>query len=199
MTLHAMVDIETLATSHDAAILSIGAVRFDPFGEEIDLTGAFRANIDLQDNLNADRKVDGGAFEFWMQQPDNVRLGLLANKEGLFTALQKLINWYRGGRMTRVWSHGATFDAVILGSAFDAVNLPSPWHWRDVRDTRTLFDLAFKNGRAPEPPPLLRANKHDALADAIRQAWWVQQGLYRLTTGLISAEPVEKYTENHSN
>ena len=30
-----MIDLETLATSTDAAILTIGAVKFDPFGSEI--------------------------------------------------------------------------------------------------------------------------------------------------------------------
>ena len=30
-----MIDLETLATSPDAAILTIGAVKFDPFGDEL--------------------------------------------------------------------------------------------------------------------------------------------------------------------
>jgi len=30
-----MIDLETLATSPDAAILTIGAVKFDPFGDDI--------------------------------------------------------------------------------------------------------------------------------------------------------------------
>ena len=30
-----MIDLETLATSTDAAILTIGAVKFDPFGKEL--------------------------------------------------------------------------------------------------------------------------------------------------------------------
>ena len=30
-----MIDLETLATSPDASILTIGAVKFDPFGDDV--------------------------------------------------------------------------------------------------------------------------------------------------------------------
>ena len=32
-----MIDLETLSTSTDATILSIGAVRFDPYGYDVDI------------------------------------------------------------------------------------------------------------------------------------------------------------------
>ena len=34
MTTHAMIDIETLATSPEAVILSVGGVKFDPYTNE---------------------------------------------------------------------------------------------------------------------------------------------------------------------
>ena len=36
MTKHLMIDIETLATTPDAAILTVGAVKFNPFGDDRD-------------------------------------------------------------------------------------------------------------------------------------------------------------------
>ena len=46
-----MVDLETLATSADAVILSIGAVRFDLETGEIDDAG-FYASISVESNLD---------------------------------------------------------------------------------------------------------------------------------------------------
>jgi exodeoxyribonuclease VIII len=69
------------------------------------------------------------------------------------------------------WSHGATFDLVILENIYRQLNKPLPWNYWQLRDTRTLFDL----GQDPEMP---QGSKHDALQDAIRQAVGVQN-VYR--------------------
>ncbi len=65
------------------------------------------------------------------------------------------------------WSHGATFDLVIIEDILRQLNRPLPWNYWQLRDTRTLFDLGFD----PEMP---QGQKHDALQDAIRQAIGVQ-------------------------
>ena len=60
---HVMLYLETLATTHDAAILSIGAVKFDPLADDVPLpwTGgrSFLATIDLDDMLG----VNGGRVD----------------------------------------------------------------------------------------------------------------------------------------
>ena len=45
----------------------------------------------------------------------------------------------KGGKENRIWSH-ATFDAPVLDATFRAVDKVLPWHYRDNRDLRTLFD-----------------------------------------------------------
>jgi exodeoxyribonuclease VIII len=65
------------------------------------------------------------------------------------------------------WSHGATFDLVIIENLYRQLGKNLPWQYWQLRDTRTLFDLGFD-------PDMPQGSKHDALQDAIRQAVGVQ-------------------------
>jgi exodeoxyribonuclease VIII len=63
-----------------------------------------------------------------------------------------------------LWCHGATFDAPLLGELYRRAGIPTPWAWWNVRDTRTLYDLAGINNKDYAVPP-----PHIALNDAIGQ------------------------------
>ena len=65
------------------------------------------------------------------------------------------------------WSHGATFDLVIIENIYRQLGKPLPWNFWQLRDTRTLFDLGYD-------PDMPKNSKHDALQDAIRQSVGVQ-------------------------
>ena len=69
------------------------------------------------------------------------------------------------------WSHGATFDLVIIEDVLRQLGKPVPWNFWQLRDTRTIFDL----GLDPDMP---KGGLHNALEDAIRQAVGVQN-IYR--------------------
>jgi exodeoxyribonuclease VIII len=69
------------------------------------------------------------------------------------------------------WSHGATFDLVIIEDVLRQLGKPAPWNFWQLRDTRTIFDL----GLDPDMP---KGGLHNALEDAIRQAVGVQN-IYR--------------------
>ena len=51
MTTHAMIDIETLATTPEAVILSVGGVKFDPYTNEEPHT-FFDAKLDIDEQQN---------------------------------------------------------------------------------------------------------------------------------------------------
>jgi hypothetical protein len=72
---------------------------------------------------------------------------------------------------TRVWSHGAGFDLPILHDVFRRLGEHAPWHYRNERDTRTLFMMFQK--RNPESfMHLMRLSvgvAHHALDDAETQ------------------------------
>ena len=66
-----MIDLETLATTPDAAILTIGACKFDPNGDDRDKAKrnmpSFYKRIDLQSNIDLGRRVDENTLRWWCE------------------------------------------------------------------------------------------------------------------------------------
>ncbi len=65
-----MIDLETLATSPNSAVLTIGAVKFDPFGNELEMPSCeklyIKVDIDSCDELNLD--VNDDTLNWWSRQ-----------------------------------------------------------------------------------------------------------------------------------
>lgn len=154
-----MIDLETLGSVPGCAILSIGAVMFDPvtqtLGEE------FYRTINLNSCLEAGLTVEAPAFYWWMQQEKTTREALLHCLFPLETVLMDFAEFFMNCGAPYVWSHGASFDLAVLSVAYHKLGLEKPWKFRNERDTRTLL-----NGR--KLPPL--ENAHHALNDARSQA-----------------------------
>jgi len=169
MAKHLMVDMETLGVSPRSVVLSLGAVHFDPMGEGYTDSIYFKINLDDQDTLG--REIDPNTIEWWgKQDPLIMEEAFDENgRIGLNDALNRFHKFAWG--CDAFWSHGATFDLVILEDIYRQLNRPLPWNYWQLRDTRTLFDLGWD----PEMP---KDNKHDALQDAIRQSVGVQN-IYR--------------------
>jgi len=169
MSRHCMIDLETLAVSPTAVVLSLGAVHFDPYGTGYSDGLYFRIDLDDQDALG--REVDPGTLEWWGRQDPAIIEDAFSPKDRipLVEAMDQFHKFAWG--CSAFWSHGATFDLVIIENIYRQLNKPLPWNYWQLRDTRTLFDL----GHDPEMP---QGSKHDALQDAIRQAVGVQN-VYR--------------------
>lgn len=166
-----MVDLETLAVSPDALVLSLGAVHFDPYSDEIMDTLYFKIDIDDQDRLG--REVDPNTVEWWSRQDPKIMEEAFSidNRVPLTEAIDRFHKFAWG--CTAFWSHGSSFDLVILENIYRKLGKAVPWHYWALRDTRTLFDLGFD-------PDLDKGMKHDPLADAIRQAKGVQKVFLQL-------------------
>jgi len=168
---HIMVDLETMGTHHRAPILSVGACVFSPAGGEIE--DSFYTGVELQSNMAAGRMPDASTIMWWMS-PERAaaREALLEpNKVDLFDAMIGLSTWAttgRGGGHVIVWGNGATFDNVILESAYNDVGLPKFWSYRHDRCYRTLRALA------PHIEVPSVGTSHHALDDAIFQAKHLQ-------------------------
>jgi exodeoxyribonuclease VIII len=169
MAKHLMVDMETLAVSPSAVVLSLGAVHFDPYSTGYGDSIYFRIDLDDQDTLG--REVDPKTIDWWSKQDPAImeEAFSLDNRIPLVDAMDQFHRFAWG--CSAFWSHGATFDLVILENIYRQLNKPLPWNYWQLKDTRTLFDL----GHDPEMP---QGSKHDALQDAIRQAVGVQN-VYR--------------------
>ena len=68
-----MLDIETLATSPDAVVLTFGAIKFDPFNPSIQMSDGIYFRIDVDEQIALGRRVDEGTVAWWGTQSAEVR------------------------------------------------------------------------------------------------------------------------------
>lgn len=165
MAKHLMIDMETLAVSPRAVVLSLGAVHFNPWGNGYGDKIYFKIDLDDQDKLG--REIDPNTIEWWGKQD-------LAIMEEAFSQTDRIPLEEAMDRFHKFawgcecfWSHGATFDLMIIQDIYQQLGKPLPWNYWQLRDTRTIFDLGYD-------PDMPQGSKHDALQDAIRQSVGVQ-------------------------
>ena len=175
-----MIDLETLATSSNAAILTIGAVKFDPFGKDIEEPemDSFYVKVDLDSCHEINLDVSDDTLAWWASQSEEAKaeaFGEGPDRLHIREAFEKLYKFCWGAK--RVWSNGAGFDIVICENIFKKLNKAVPWSFWQVRDVRTAFDLGIN----PNRPPVLA---HHALQDAWNQAVGIQNvyGMLRTST-----------------
>lgn len=160
------IDIETMSTRSDAAVVGIGAVAFSL--TEMKLGARFYAAIDLDTCQAAGLRLDAGTVTWWMKQSDTARSALTRNTRPLADVLDEFHAFLIGVGPTneiKVWGNGPGFDNAILANAYAAAGKPLPWkYWNDrcVRTVGAMFpDI---------PKPARQGTHHNALDDAIYQA-----------------------------
>ena len=160
-----MLDLETMGTSNDAAIVAIGAVEFDvvagPIGE------VFYRTIDLSSAVAEGGVIDAATVMWWLRQSDAAREALYGRGDTLHIrqGLHEFAAWMSArGKDVKVWGNGAAFDNVILAQAYRRMGLPVPWqHWDDrcYRTVRALY---------PDIQMQRTGVHHNAGDDAVSQA-----------------------------
>lgn len=164
-----MLDLETYGTAPGCAIRSIGAVVFSLGQEDAQGERTFYANISARSCLWARLHIEQGTDEWWEQQSAEAQASLKVDQRPLAAVARDFDAWCAGcgsAPNLRLWCQGANFDAVLWEAASRAVGLPVPWKFYNVRDTRTLYELADF-----DPRSLPRAGTyHNALDDARHQA-----------------------------
>lgn len=171
---HVMIDLETYSTKSNAVIRSIGVVLFNLKGETESL---LHTGVNVESCLMAGLELDQDTINFWRKQPKEKRDKLFELPEAdllyMLNELQKIAE----NTLTElfVWSHGSNFDIVILENAYKAIGQMAWWKYSNVRDTRTLFDLANYK--------YISKGGHDALDDAVRQAEAVASAYQQLKRG----------------
>ncbi len=160
-----MIDLETLSTSADAVILSIGAVKFDLDKGKMD-DGGFYTLVSADSNIEIGRHISESTLAWWMGQGDAAKKVFTDPNVSLTRALEEFIAWVDRDRDDCVvWGNGSDFDVAILAHAFHTHGLTQPWKFWNTRCFRTYKNLPG----APRctAPPLIA---HNALHDAISQA-----------------------------
>ncbi len=170
---HLMVDLETMSNKGDAAIVSIGAVAFEPSTGEIGPT--FYQVVDLRSCERAGLHIDADTVLWWMRKGSEARAAIIADGSDLSLALSNLCKFSRKNLTddVQVWGNGVDFDNVILRNAYGAVGLDPFWKFYNNRDVRTIVELGRNAGIDPKKTLQFEGEQHNALADAIHQAKYV--------------------------
>jgi hypothetical protein len=177
-----MLDLETLGTSANSAILSIGAVRFDAYGSEVGET--FYRRVSIDSCLERGLTVSGRTIMWWMGQTDEARQAIAGDDgEGIILVLNDLAEFIKEDDC--VWGCGASFDNAILAHAYETCGISIPWKYYNNRCYRTLKALYPSADR-----PAFDGIKHHALDDALNQAKHLQVILSNLQYQAPVAERV---------
>lgn len=176
---HIMVDIETLSTAVNAAVLSIGAVEFDPMSGKIERE--FYRELDLSAQKN--RHIDASTVQWWVKQclvntdniafltkPDshkNILTFVLFELGSFITGNEdNYVERAEGYEKIALWACDPDFDIAILSDLYKEHNLPIPWKFSEHKSVRTVRMLTQIAGMEI---PVHEAD-HNALNDCIRQA-----------------------------
>lgn len=153
-----MIDLETMDTAPTAAIVSVGAVKFN--NETI--LDEFYAIIDLQSCIDEGLTMSASTVQWWLNQSNRTDTFDDNKSDLLAPVLKAFANWI--GPNAIVWGNGVDFDNVILRNAYNACGLPLPWLYYNNMCYRTVKNLA------PNIKITRYGNHHNALDDARDQA-----------------------------
>ncbi|EQB3053256.1 3'-5' exoribonuclease domain-containing protein, partial [Escherichia coli] len=169
--IHLMIDIETMGKNPNAAIISIGAIFFDP--QTGDMGPEFSKTIDLD---TAGGVIDRDVIKWWLKQSREAQSAILTDEIPLDDALLQLREFIAensGEFFVQVWGNGANFDNVILRRSYERQGIPCPWHYHNDRDVRTIVELGKAIDFDARTAIPFEGERHNALDDARYQAKYV--------------------------
>lgn len=171
MATNIMIDLETLATTPDAAILSIGACAFNV------MRGVYEGFyqpilVEWQRTQDSPRRFCAKTEEWWAAQSDAARAVFFDTAAvSLETALVYFRDWVfkivSDGHLDKkaVWGNAPTFDCEITRHAMKSFDLEVPWNYWEERCFRTVKKL-YPDVNGPQ----FMGVPHHAQSDAIHQA-----------------------------
>ena len=114
MATHGMIDLETLGVNPDSVVLTVGAIKFDPFSNTEPHTPLYlRCDIEEQSE-KLSRSIDDNTMEWWGKQPKQIQDEAFGDHERVLSndLTTQLNKWCVG--LDYIWCQGPTFDFVIL-------------------------------------------------------------------------------------
>lgn len=161
-----MLDLETLSSKPNAAVVSIGAVAFNKDGVARE---GFYEVLDVEDQELKGRHISASTFKWWTQQSEQARKVFAETPSKTPMALARFEAYLYGltsdVHARRIWGYGSTFDNVVLRSLYESYGMKAPWTYRGDMCYRTLKGL-FPKVAIPERT----GTHHNALDDARYQA-----------------------------
>jgi exodeoxyribonuclease VIII len=164
MATHGMVDLETFATTPDAVILTVGAVKFDPFNKKEPHTD-FYMRLEIENQEDRGRMINPDTLQWWSTQPNEIIEEALGdhNRQSVEHMLSSFKKWFVG--CDKIWAQGICFDITMLENISRQYGYPIPWSFWQVEDARTII-----NRMPRDPRKDFDFAAHNALEDARVQA-----------------------------
>jgi exodeoxyribonuclease VIII len=173
-----MIDLETLGNKPGCAIISIGAVYFDPLAKHTDLHAfgdEFYRVVQIEGQEEIGLHIDQNTVKWWEKQAPEARkvlshCGFEGPKLAASVPIKEALNQLEvflskpGLANVRVWGNGSDFDNAILAVAYMADKRELPWSFWNNRCFRTLKALT------PDLKLVREGVYHNALSDAKTQA-----------------------------
>ena len=183
--MNVVIDLETLSTEHDAAIVTLGAA----FVANNKIVEVFYAGIPVSVAAEAGGDVSVDTLIWWLTKAGKdalleatydsavSTLQLAADETDLLARFSMAVNKatlrHSDGVECCVWGNGSTFDITILESAYKRNGMTPPWAFWAVRDMRTIraevnsLSQMLGHGEIARPKP---DRPHVALSDAKAEA-----------------------------
>jgi exodeoxyribonuclease VIII len=163
--LHVMVDLETLGTSPNSVILSLGAVFVNFEGAE------FYKNFSIGSQDPRFFSLSMKTLQWWREQNKEVMLEAFNGKIHLQDGLSLFKEWFPADAI--IWGNGADFDIAILKYAYEHFGLDTPWSYKNtacLRTIRNMVDMKRVYEAVAEQTKDEPLQAHQALHDAKHQA-----------------------------
>lgn len=177
-------DLETVATTANAAVMQVAAVAWvrdaekDPFtlvldGKPVDKNIFFNKHVDLRTCVTDGFDFDTATVQWWSRQNDVAKKAVCADvAEPVCEAFVHFMEWMNIVKIeTRaesicLWCQGMDFDGAILRNICKKYDLRLPFRYQQFRDCRTMIlEAAVMYSDACSGPHIDLCKPQDILAD----------------------------------
>lgn len=139
-----VLDLETLSTQENAAILQIGCSipYFDRKNVPLGLACDFEATVSYDAALQSEFHADNDTMLWWEKQLVSTRKLVFSGQDSYAEVFDKFKEWIEsiksGGADVAVWGNGADFDNRLLTYSLDSMGYHKVWRYYHNRCLRTL-------------------------------------------------------------
>lgn len=161
---HVMIDLETLSTENDAAIIGIGVVEFN-------LERILKERRWLIDPRLASGRREDSTLTWWKEQKGSTVADVWSGRDRETLVFLELAQFLDPLFETHwIWAGPSTFDLSILKTRYRSAGITYPINWRNERDLTTLSRVAQELKIDYSGEAFDDFVAHDPLSDSIKQA-----------------------------
>jgi len=158
-------DFETLGQDQKkSVVVSFAIIAFsekrylyEPYTYEELVDSCKYIKFDVEDQVvNFGRKINKETVDWWNSQGDEAKKQIRPSPEdrSIYELYELLINSCECPKIKKSYTRGNTFDPMFLQYLMDDTGHQDPFHWRTVRDTRSMiegmsFGMDLDNGFTP--------------------------------------------------